>query len=146
MGEFSRIATMLHETFTAHGYEGFLKALEPVQKADKSVNIALSSQAPPDPASVGVLLSEVKPEAIHWLWPGYIALRKLHTFDGDPSLGKSTLRFDIIARLTSSKVMPGEERASTAGVRLLVWLEVGIGSTFQRRRSKPGTAVAQVGS
>ncbi len=144
MGEFSRIATKLHETFTAHGYEGFLKALEAVQKADKSVNIALSSQAPPDPASVGVLLSEVKPEAIHWLWPGYIALRKLHTFDGDPGLGKSTLLFDIIARLTSSEVMPGEERASSAGGAVLICLEDGLEDTIQPRLAKAGAALSKV--
>jgi len=142
MGEFHRVATKLYEKFTKRGYNGFLKALEAAQRTDKAINVALSTPAAPE--DVGILLSEVKPEAIHWLWPGYMALRKLHTFDGDPGLGKSTLLFHIIARLTSGEVMPGEERAHVAGGAVLICLEDGLEDTIQPRLAKAGADLSRV--
>lgn len=93
---------------------------------------------------VGTLLSDVKPEAIHWLWPGYMALRKLHTFDGDPGLGKSTLLFHLIARLTVGEVMPGEERSFVAGGAVLICLEDGLEDTIQPRLAKAGADLSKV--
>jgi hypothetical protein len=144
MGSFHEVAASLAETFTEFGYDGFVKALEAVQKADKNVNIALSSPASPQDEPVGILLSEVKPEAIHWIWPGWIALRKLHTFDGDPGLGKSTLLFHLIARLTSGEVMPGEERTYTTGGAVLICLEDGLEDTIQPRLAKAGADLSKV--
>jgi hypothetical protein len=142
MGEFHRVATKLYEMFTKHGYDGFLKALEAAQRTDKAVNVALST--PTRPEDVGILLSEVKPESIHWMWPGWIALRKLHTFDGDPGLGKTTLLFHIIARLTSGEVMPGEERAYVAGGAVLICLEDGLEDTIQPRLAKAGADLSKI--
>lgn len=31
-----------------------------------------------------VRMSDVEPEQIDWLWPGYLAAGKLHVVDGDP--------------------------------------------------------------
>jgi len=144
MGVFHQVATNLAESFAEFGYGGFVKALEATQKADMNVNIALSSPAPPKDEPVGILLSEVKPEAIHWMWPGWIALRKLHTFDGDPGLGKSTLLFHLIARLTTGEVMPGEERAYTTGGAVLICLEDGLEDTIQPRLAKAGADLSKV--
>lgn len=141
-GNFHPIATELTLAFKEYGADGFAKALDAVQKTNRDVNIALSAFAEKKP--VGILLSEVKPEAIHWLWPGWIALRKLHTFDGDPGLGKSTLLFHLIARLTTGEVMPGEERAHITGGAVLVCLEDGLEDTIQPRLAKAGAELSKV--
>jgi len=144
MGRFHDHATGLSEQFKEFGYSGFINALEALQKKHLEVNVALSSRASPNDTPVGILLSEVKPEAIHWLWPGWIALRKLHTFDGDPGLGKSTLLFNIISRLTSGEVMPGEERAYITGGAVLICLEDGLEDTIQPRLAKAGADLSRV--
>jgi hypothetical protein len=52
------------------------------------------------------LCSEVTPTTLEWLWPGYLAHRKLAVLDGDPGMGKSLLTLDLIARLTRGGPLP----------------------------------------
>ncbi|GAA4207492.1 AAA family ATPase [Actinocatenispora rupis] len=67
-----------------------------------------------------VRMSEVVPERINWLWPGYLAAGKLHVVDGDPGTGKSTMTTDLAARITTGKPWPdGQPGANPAGVVLL---------------------------
>jgi hypothetical protein len=58
------------------------------------------------PKPVTVLLSEVEPEPVRWLWPGRIALGKLTLLCGDPGLGKSFVTLDLAARVSSGKCWP----------------------------------------
>ena len=46
-----------------------------------------------------VLLSDVEPERVAWLWPGRIPRGKLTVLDGDPGLGKSAVTLDLAARV-----------------------------------------------
>jgi hypothetical protein len=52
------------------------------------------------------LCSEIRPTALEWLWPGYLARGKLALLDGDPGLGKSLITLDLIARLTRGSPLP----------------------------------------
>jgi len=54
----------------------------------------------------GVLLSEVVPERVRWLWKGRIALGKLNLVDGDPGTGKSAATTDLAARVSVGKPWP----------------------------------------
>jgi hypothetical protein len=47
-----------------------------------------------------VTLDEVGVERVRWLWPGRLPVGKLVVVDGDPSTGKTTMVFDLGARLT----------------------------------------------
>ncbi len=53
-----------------------------------------------------VLLSDVRPEPVGWLWPGRIALGKLTLLCGDPGLGHSFITLDLAARVSSGKCWP----------------------------------------
>jgi hypothetical protein len=53
-----------------------------------------------------ISLDTVKSRAVRWLWRGYLPLGKLVTLDGFPGQGKSSLLFDIAARLSRGAVMP----------------------------------------
>src|SRR5262245_17169993 len=91
-----------------------------------------------------VSLADVNAEKIDWLWAGYLAKGKIHVFDGDPGLGKSTATIDIAARVTTGKPWPdGQPGCAPAGVVLLS-AEDGLGDTIRPRLDAAGADVTKV--
>jgi RecA/RadA recombinase len=66
-----------------------------------------------------VLLSEIEPVAVDWLWEGWIPRGKITTIEGDPGTGKSTLTLDLAARVSTGRALPGGEETKPEGV--VVW-------------------------
>ncbi len=63
-----------------------------------------AEEAPmPPEGAFGILLSEVVPERVRWLWKGRIALGKINLVDGDPGTGKSAATTDLAARVSVGK-------------------------------------------
>ena len=77
-----------------------------------------------------------------WLWPGRIALGKLTILDGDPGLGKSTLAYDLAARITSGRDLPTGE-PSVRGGALILSTEDGLGDTIRPRLEAAGADLAR---
>lgn len=92
------------------------------------------------------LVSDVKPERVQWLWPGYIPLGKLTMLDGDPGLGKSTLTLDLAARVTRSHPMPDGATSDLKGPVgvVLVTAEDGCADTIRPRLDAAGADVTRV--
>lgn len=80
-----------------------------------------------------VRLSEVNPEPVEWLWPGRIPRGKLTVLDGAPKVGKSTLAFDLAARVTTGRSMPEEEEAGDPAAVVLLTAEDGLADTVRKR-------------
>ncbi|HEV3446739.1 MAG TPA: AAA family ATPase [Gemmataceae bacterium] len=80
---------------------------------------ALPSPAPPPNTDGFVVISEVAPCAVPWVWPGWIPAGKITVLDGDPGAGKSTLLIDLAARLSRGRAMPDGQAAGPAAVILL---------------------------
>jgi hypothetical protein len=79
-----------------------------------------------------VVMSDVKPERIDWLWRGYLPLGKVVVLDGDPGVGKSTVSLDIAARVSTGSPMPdGSARAK--GTVLVLSAEDGLADTIRPR-------------
>lgn len=57
-----------------------------------------------------VSASSITPRAIHWAWPGWLALGKLTILAGAGGTGKTTLAIGLIATLTSGGRWPDGER------------------------------------
>ncbi len=51
-------------------------------------------------------MSEIQPEPVRWLWEGRIPLGKVTILQGEPGVGKSTLAFDLAARVSRGSDMP----------------------------------------
>ena len=51
-------------------------------------------------------LSDSKPEPVRWLWEGRIPFGKVTILQGEPGVGKSTLAYDIAARVSRGSDMP----------------------------------------
>src|SRR4051812_12644534 len=81
--------------YLAERWSEFRPAKKWYQKACEKVVITsplgarIMSHPPPIP------MSEVRPETLHWLWPGYIPKGKVTVLDGDPNLGKSLTAIDL---------------------------------------------------
>ena len=85
-----------------------------------------------------VRLVDVAPEAVSWLWPGYIPRGKVTLLAGDPGLGKSWLRVDLAARVTVGGETPDRQhRMETAAVVLLT-AEDGLADTVRPRIDAQG--------
>ena len=78
--------------------------------------------APAATRAEGVELVEaasLKPEPIHWLWPGWLARGKLHVLAGAPGTGKTTLAMDVAACVSAGRALPSGWRPQRGSV--LIW-------------------------
>jgi putative DNA primase/helicase len=57
---------------------------------------------------------------IEWLWPGWLARRKFHLLAGAKATGKSTVLFDVAARITAEGAKWPDGRESPTG-DVIVW-------------------------
>lgn len=62
---------------------------------------------------------DLKPEAVRWLWPGWLAAGKLHILGGAPGTGKTTLALAMAATITTEGRWPDGTRAPLGNV--VVW-------------------------
>lgn len=70
----------------------------------------------------GVLLAcgaDMTPEPVQWLWPGWLALSKLHILAGAAGVGKTTLALAIEATVTVGGRWPDGSRCQAGNV--LIW-------------------------
>jgi hypothetical protein len=61
----------------------------------------------------------IKPQAVRWLWPGWLARGKLHILAGEPGQGKTTIALALAATVTAGGRFPDGSRCDPANV--LVW-------------------------
>lgn len=67
-----------------------------------------------------VQASSIKPQAIRWLWPGWLAQGKLHILAGAGGTGKTTLLLGLIATITTAGRWPDGEVCREPG-NALIW-------------------------
>jgi len=61
----------------------------------------------------------VTPEAVDWLWEGWLAAGKLHILGGQPGTGKTTIALALAASITTGAEWPDGKRADLGTV--VVW-------------------------
>lgn len=88
--------------------------------------------------------ADVVPQAVDWLWPGYLPKGKVVMLDGDPGLGKSTLLCDLAARLSRGEPLPNGKRHDPMGVLLLMG-EDGAADTTVPRLAAAGADLHRIG-
>lgn len=103
--------------------------------------------APPGPAAAPgphvIVLADVEPEHVDWLWPGYLPRGKLVILDGDPDQGKSTISLDLGARISTGSLMP-DGAAPVKGAVLILSAEDGLADTIRPRLDAAGGDPEQV--
>lgn len=89
-------------------------------------------------------LSDVRAQAVSWLWPRRIARGKLGLIAGEPGEGKSTLLLDLAARLTRPGALMPDGAPAPDGAVLLLSAEDGLSDTIRPRLDASGADVRHV--
>lgn len=93
----------------------------------------MAEDAPDEEAvPVGTWMSEIEPERVEWLWEKRIPLGKVTMLDGDPGRGKSTILYDLAARVTVGRDLPDGQGLEKGGA-LIVSMEDGAADTILPR-------------
>jgi putative DNA primase/helicase len=99
------------------------------------------------PRSLGldvVCIADVKPVAIEWLWPNWIAIGKVHVLAGEGGLGKSTILCGLTATTTTAGDWPDGERADQAGSVIILAAEDAVDDTIAPRLIAAGADLNRV--
>src|SRR6266566_429192 len=91
----------------------------------------------PDEEPLGLLLSQVETQPVHWLWEKRIPFGKITLLDGDPGMGKSLLALNLAARVSSGRPMPDGTPGQQGGV-ILIAPEDGAADTLKPRLQAAG--------
>lgn len=77
--------------------------------------------------------SHITPKPIDWIWPNYLAKKKLHILGGAPGTGKTTLALSIAAIISNAEPFPDGQPCQQHG-NILIWsAEDGIDDTLLPR-------------
>ncbi|MCL1860316.1 MAG: AAA family ATPase [Proteobacteria bacterium] len=63
--------------------------------------------------------SDIMPEPIRWLWPGWLAAGKVQILAGAPGTGKTTIAMTFAATITAGGLWPDGTRATPG--RVVIW-------------------------
>jgi RecA-family ATPase len=86
---------------------------------------------------------DIEKKKIDWLWRYWIAIGKLTMLDGDPDLGKSTILFDLAARVSKDGIMPDGSQGLTGKVAIMS-AEDSAEDTIKARLEVAGADMAKI--
>ncbi len=144
-GRNREIALGLYHGYTQQGIEGFAKVYDALKVDSRLLQkweCALLDRQPP---YAGILLSEVEPEPIDWLWKPRLALGKMIMLDGDPGLGKSMLTLNLAARISRGREWPDGITGMTGGT-VIITPEDELANTIQPRLARMGANLTRISS
>lgn len=105
-----------------HGAEAVERAIAGASALGKATHRADDATAPAGEYACCVELlrgSDVKPEAVTWLWPGWLAAGKMHVLGGAPGTGKTTISMALAATVTMAGRWPDGSRSPVGNV--VIW-------------------------
>ena len=106
--------------------------------------LSLRAKPPKAPSVILLPTSEIKPERIGWIWPGFIASGRLTGLVGHPGLGKSQVAIDVAATVSSGRNWPGSVENAGAGDVIILAAEDDAADTIVPRLIAAGADRARV--
>jgi putative DNA primase/helicase len=91
-----------------------------------------------------VPLNDIPEEPVSWVFPNRIPRKAVTTLDGDPGQAKSTLTYDVIARVTRGRPMPNCTGASPPAGAVILGAEDALGNTVRPRLQAAGADLRRV--
>jgi hypothetical protein len=108
--DIAALSETIHAEATRQGYD-----LKDVFNLGNLTNAILVAWDKPKPRADGpqfIPATKGKSRPPKWLWRGRLVRRHITTCDGDSEAGKSTMLYDLIARVTRGLPMPGDSAAA----------------------------------
>lgn len=65
--------------------------------------------------------SEVERKRTSWIWPGYLARGEMTIMDGEKGVAKSLVTLDVAARLSTGRVLPGDDEGRDGKLTTIVF-------------------------
>src|SRR3954451_10357322 len=91
-----------------------------------------------------VCMSDIKPQAINWLWKNWIAFGKVSVLAEEGGRGKSTILCDIAARTTRSDFWPDGALGSGVGSVIVLAAEDDLEDTLAPRLIAAGGDLSRI--
>jgi len=88
-------------------------------------------------------VTRVQAESVSWLWYGHIPLKKISAWVGPGGVGKSTMLYDVAARVSTGAPWPNGGSAEKGAV-LLIGSEDGIADTIKPRLVAAGADCSMI--
>lgn len=105
---------------------------------------ALATDEADAPRAVTVNLADVEPQAVEWLWNGWIPQARLSLVIGHAGQGKSWLTLALAAAVSQGWPLPGDDRTREPRSVLLVGAEDGLADTVRPRLDALGADVRRI--
>ena len=112
-------ATDFNDMAALHGMEAVKQAIASASALSRADVQPGAGNAPEgDHARTVDLIrgSDVKPEAVSWLWGGWLAAGKMHILGGAPGTGKTTISLALAATVTTAGRWPDGSRSPIGNV------------------------------
>jgi len=114
--------TDFNDMAALHGLEAVKRAIAGAKAPDRGTDQAEQGNAPAGDCGRVVELiraSDVTPEAVTWLWSGWLAAGKFHVLGGAPGTGKTTISMALAATVTTGGRWPDGTRSPVGNV--VIW-------------------------
>ena len=128
----------LSEFYEKSGAEAMSAWLRNVNKAMVGLRPFSGDLPASDSEFETVPIADVPARNVEWLWPNRIVKNKLTVFGGNPDTGKSTVAFDVIARVTRGKDWPDSPNENKPQHVLLMSAEDDPSDTIRPRLEAAG--------
>jgi len=118
----SAILTDFNDMHQAHGPEAVKQAIANARAPARASHQPVPKSAPAGEYARSVELlrgSDVTPEAVTWLWSGWLAAGKMHVLGGAPGTGKTTIAMALAATVTTGGRWPDGNRSPVGNV--VIW-------------------------
>jgi len=105
-----------------HGLDAVKRAIEGANLSYTSIQGHPRESATHDNFASAVKLvrgCDLKPEAVQWLWNGWLAAGKMHILGGAPGTGKTTISMALAATITRGGCWPDGTRTQVGNV--VIW-------------------------
>jgi len=91
-----------------------------------------------------ISIASIHARRTRWVWADRIPLRAITILDGDPGSGKSSMTYDVAARVSSGRSMPGCDHADPPAGVVILQAEDNLATTVRPALQSAGANLSRI--